>query len=352
MFKAASGRGKGAYNVSDTKNVDEESKFVEEMFNQRDENIQLRKSNAQKFVDSFYTIATDFYESGWGQSFHFAPRGRNETFRESIIRHEHHIALKLNIQPDDIVLDVGCGIGGPMRNIAQFTGAKIIGVTINEYQVNRGNEINKAQGFADQCLLQKGDFCKLSAFKDNTFDKIFAIEATCHSPNRCDVYDQVYRVLKPGGLFASYEWVLNEDKFDAENAAHLQTKYEIEKGNALPDLISDKDCLECFKQSGFDVIECSDLDQTCRNKGQIAWHASLLAKCSVENIQHTYCGAAFTHYLTWFLEKVWLAPKGTFRTHEILQVARKGLCQGGETQIFTPMFLVIGEKPKLQEQSI
>ena len=85
-----------------------------------------------------------------------------------------------------------------MRNIAQFTGATIRGVTINQYQVNRGNEINKASGFSDTCSLQQGDFCKLSAFKDNTFDKVFAIESTCHAPNRCDVYDQVYRVLKPG----------------------------------------------------------------------------------------------------------------------------------------------------------
>ena len=179
---------------------------------------------------------TDFYETGWGQSFHFAPRGKQETFRESIIRHEHFLALKLNIKPDDVILDLGyvcihkihlkchhvtsfhsvfffnlsavsdvfniksCGIGGPMRNISQFTGAKIVGVTINQYQVNRGNEINKKEGFSDKCSLQQGDFCNLEAFEDNTFDKIFAIESTCHAPNRCDVYDQVYRVLKPGKI--------------------------------------------------------------------------------------------------------------------------------------------------------
>lgn len=33
---------------------------------------------------------------------------------------------------DDKVLDCGCGIGGPMRNIAKFTNATITGVTLNE----------------------------------------------------------------------------------------------------------------------------------------------------------------------------------------------------------------------------
>ena len=91
-----------------------------------------------------------------------------------------------------------------MRNIHQFTGASITGVTINQYQVNRGNEINKKVGLAENCVLKQGDFCKLAAFKDNTFDKVFAIESTCHAPNRCDVYDQVFRVLKPGGIFLAF----------------------------------------------------------------------------------------------------------------------------------------------------
>jgi len=346
-LRAAAGRGRSTtFNVSDTKNADADSKFIDEMYNKRDENIALRKGNAQDFVDSFYNIVTDFYEQGWGQSFHFAPRGRNETFRESIVRHEHYLALKLGIKPEDKVLDLGCGIGGPMRNIAQFTGANIVGVTINEYQVNRGNEINQADGFGKQCMLKQGDFCKLAAFEDNSFDKVFAIESTCHAPDRSAVYDQVYRVLKPGGKFASYEWVLNEDTFDAENAKHLQIKYEIEKGNALPDLITDKECLAQFKQSGFEVTYTEDLDQTSREKGQSPWHASLLAKCTLENIPHSCVGMAFTHALTWFLETVWLAPKGTFRTHQILRLARDGLVKAGENQTFTPMFMVVAEKPQ------
>ena len=151
-------------------------------------------------------------------------------------------------------------------------------------------------------------------------------------------------------MFASYEWVLNEDTFDAQNKDHLQTKYEVEKGNALPDLITDKECIDNFKQSGFEVLSATDLDQESREQGQIPWHASLKAACSTENIQHTWCGSTFTHCLTWFLEKAGLAPKGTFRAHEILAIARRGLVKAGDTQIFTPMLLVVAKKP--QEKNI
>ena len=39
-------------------------------------------------------------------------------------------------------LDVGCGVGGPMRTIASTSGAEITGITINDYQVKRGEYHN------------------------------------------------------------------------------------------------------------------------------------------------------------------------------------------------------------------
>ena len=56
-------------------------------------------------------------------------------WRESIIRHEHYLASKLNVGPGKKVLDVGCGVGGPLREIAAFTGASVTGLNNNEFQV-------------------------------------------------------------------------------------------------------------------------------------------------------------------------------------------------------------------------
>lgn len=78
---------------------------------------------------------TDFYEYGWGQSFHFGPRWKGEGFVESIKRAEYHLCSRLGMKPGMRALDVGCGVGGPMRNMAIFSGAQIDGITINEYQV-------------------------------------------------------------------------------------------------------------------------------------------------------------------------------------------------------------------------
>ncbi|KAK8962640.1 Cycloartenol-C-24-methyltransferase [Platanthera guangdongensis] len=71
-------------------------------------------------VNKYYDLTTSFYEFGWGESFHFAPRWKGESLKESIKRHEHFLALQLGLKRGMKVLDVGCGIGGPLREISRF----------------------------------------------------------------------------------------------------------------------------------------------------------------------------------------------------------------------------------------
>lgn len=341
--KVATGRGLGKDEVQSKsgQTMEQEAEYFHGMYDK--EGVGGRKNSAQKMVDVFYDLVTDFYESGWGQSFHFAPRGQTETFRESITRHEHYIASKLELSREDYVLDAGCGIGGPMRNIAQFSGSKILGITINSYQVKRGNELNKSVGLGHLCELQERDFVK-TGLPDNTFDKIFCIEASCHSPERRDVFGEMYRVLKPGGLFGTYEWVLT-DKFDGKDPVHLKSKKDIEKGNALPDLISATEATKALTDVGFELVLAEDVAEVTTKNNQNPWYGSLESKCSLETLPHTSIGMMITDWMCWTLEKVGLAPKGTYKTHQVLLTARDGLVIGGQTGIFTPMLLLVGRKP-------
>merc|ERR1711998_222750 len=168
------------------------------------ESVEERKERYAAMVNHFYNLVTDFYEGGWGQSFHFGPRYINETFMESIKRAEYHLCSRLGMKPGVRALDVGCGVGGPMRNMAMFSGSTIEGITINEYQVKIGNEYNKNLGLNSICNLTQGDF-QNQPWPDKTFDAAYEIEATCHSPDRVRTYGEVARVLKPGAYFAGYE---------------------------------------------------------------------------------------------------------------------------------------------------
>ncbi|THU62197.1 hypothetical protein C4D60_Mb01t02580 [Musa balbisiana] len=126
---------------------------------------ETRKANYSDMVNKYYDLATSFYEFGWGESFHFAPRWKGESLRESIKRHEHFLALQMGLKPGMKVLDVGCGIGGPLREIARFSSTSITGLNNNEYQISRGTELNRIAGVSESC-----DFVKVVWEKDLAVD--------------------------------------------------------------------------------------------------------------------------------------------------------------------------------------
>jgi len=153
------------------------------------DSVEKRKENYMSMVNNFYDLVTDFYEYGWGESFHFARRFKGESFTESIARSEHFLALRLGLKPGMKVLvffffffnlsfssfffiqipnffflffyikDVGCGIGGPMRSIARFSGASVTGLNNNGYQIKRGTLQTNTAGLSNLC-----DFLKVCFF--------------------------------------------------------------------------------------------------------------------------------------------------------------------------------------------
>ena len=126
----------------------------------------------------------------------------------------------MNLRPGMRVLDVGCGVGGPAREIARFADVNIVGLNNNEYQISRATKHVKWAKLDDRISFVKGDFMKLSEqFGENSFDAgmylrlvlsicthltgvliVYAIEATVHAPSWEGVYSEIKKVLKPGGI--------------------------------------------------------------------------------------------------------------------------------------------------------
>lgn len=86
-------------------------------------------------MNAYYNVSTVFYEWAWGSSFHFAPRKPYETFQGAILRHELRLADRLRIKEGHKVLDVGCGIGGPLFNIAKNTGVSLFIVRMGLFEM-------------------------------------------------------------------------------------------------------------------------------------------------------------------------------------------------------------------------
>jgi len=306
-----------------------------------DEGITSRRQNYTTVVNSYYDLVTDFYEYGWGQAFHFASRSTGQSFDESIIAHEKRLADFLRVGKDKRVLDVGCGVGGPMRAIARHTGARITGINNNAYQLARLEMHNRNGGLDRQCDGVKGDFMKMP-FSDGTFDGAYSIEATCHAPDRKAIYSEIFRVLKPGSTFAMYEWCMT-DKYDPTNAEHNEIKHGVEVGDALPPIMTCRETLQAFKDAGFDVV--FDKDVADNGPGMIPWYYTLAGNYSLNGFRMTWLGRTITHSMCRAMEFLRIAPQGTVAASQLLMNAADSLVASGRTEIFTPMYLVVGRKP-------
>lgn len=140
-----------------------------------------KKEKVAQLVDKFYSLVTDLYEWGWGTSFHFSPLLPGKDWAACESAHEGRIAALIGLEPGKVALDVGCGVGGPMRTIAATSQGKVTGITINQYQVDRAKHHNEVLGLKDYCNPVRGDFLDMP-FEDASFDAAYAIEATCHAP--------------------------------------------------------------------------------------------------------------------------------------------------------------------------
>lgn len=303
-------------------------------------NAEARKAQYVDVVNKYYDLATDFYEFGWGHSFHFAPRHKWESLDSSIERHELWLANRLGLTEGSKCIDIGCGVGGPLRNIATFSGAKIVGLNNNEYQISRARRIAQQSKLEDQAAFLKGDFMNIP-IPDATFDAAYAIEATCHAPDRVGVYSEIFRVLKPGGRFASYEWAMT-DAYDSNDANHQSLKLGIERGNGLPDLERMSVVVAALKEAGFEVIEYFDRAPA----SDIPWYYPLTPRYTPKGIFHTDLGYYISRKGLNLLEYLKIAPAGSSSTLDMLQRGGNSLVKAGEKGIFTPMYWVLCRKPE------
>ncbi|KAJ7810854.1 delta-sterol C-methyltransferase [Mycena olivaceomarginata] len=344
--------GKGMVDGRDRERIANYTKFWDKDISKEDStHTENRVDSYTDVVNGYYDGATELYEYGWADSFHFCRFYPGEAFAAALARHEHYLAAQMRLRPGMRVLDVGCGVGGPARAIARFADVEIVGLNNNEFQVQRARRYTKRAGLDGKVTFVQGDFMKLEEqFGKNYFDAVYAIEATCHAPTWEGVYGEIFKVLKPGGVFGVYEWCMT-DNWNASDPAHAALQHEIELGNGIPEMRPLASVGAALETVGFDVEHTEDLAERDDavpwyyplegdvRKAQTFWDYLTVARISP-------LGKFLTHNVVWVMELLRLLPKGTHDVGEALRLAAGALVRGGELKIFTPMYLVISRKPK------
>jgi ubiquinone/menaquinone biosynthesis C-methylase UbiE len=119
----------------------------------------------------------------------FHTRGRESTLE---------VAGLANLKASDLVLDVGCGLGGTARYLAERYKCNVAGIDLTEEYISVGKKLTELIGLSDRVELSHGSALELP-YEDESFDIVWTEHVQMHIADKNRFYAEIARVLKPGG---------------------------------------------------------------------------------------------------------------------------------------------------------
>jgi ubiquinone/menaquinone biosynthesis C-methylase UbiE len=130
----------------------------------------------------------------------FHIRGRKATLE---------LGEKMNLNARSRVLDIGSGLGGPARTLAETYGCHVTGIDLTQAFCDAATAMSDWVGLGDRVSFEQGDATNLP-FQNETFDAAMTIHVAMNIAAKDKVYTEACRVLKPGSVFAVYDVLQGE----------------------------------------------------------------------------------------------------------------------------------------------
>ena len=109
-----------------------------------------------------------------------------------------HIIKKLNIKPNQKVLDIGCGWGSLAIDIAKAANCEVTGITLSENQLNFCNKKAKELNLENQVVFKLMDYRELN----KKFDRIISVGMFEHVGRKFynKFFSQIDKLLNDDGI--------------------------------------------------------------------------------------------------------------------------------------------------------
>ena len=296
-------------------------------------------------VREYYDLCSEFMVFGWSESLHFAPLSSRESLEESQMRHQRLMIDKLDLSEGMAVVDIGCGIGGPMRRVVREAGVRVTGVNYSEVQLARARSLNAEAGIEDMVDYLACSFMDMAPIADDTFDRGYAIESTCHAPDKAGAFAEIYRVLKPGSLLWGQEMCMT-DRFDPGDRRHQAIKQDLMHGIALNDIATTDEVARTLERVGFQVVEAKD--RAVDESGSATpWYKPMEARGGTlgSALRRTPLGRKAFVGASRLAEVFRVFPRGSADVIALMDRTANAYVAGGKSGLFTPLYCFLARKP-------
>ena len=113
------------------------------------------------------------------------------------------IAREINLSKAR-VLDVGCGIGGPARMLADEFNCNVTGIDMSHEFILAARQLSELVDLRDKTQFLQGDALELP-FEDGSFDVVWTQHVQMNISDKARFYSEIARVLTENGMFIYYD---------------------------------------------------------------------------------------------------------------------------------------------------
>lgn len=163
------------------------------------------------------------------------------------------LAQRLGLVASDHVLDVGCGLGGPSRQIASMIGCDVTGVDLNQPFVDLATMLTARTGLSDKVRHLHGDATSLP-FEPGSFDNAITLHVGMNVEDKGAFYRGVFGALRPGGRLGIFDVTAGE-----AGPIHFPVPWARVAEDSF--VVSLEEMTAQLEAAGFDVTEAADMTQ-------------------------------------------------------------------------------------------
>lgn len=217
-----------------------------------------RESDSEA-IQYHYDVSNEFYAQWLGEGMVYSCgyfENGDETLDEAQLKKIDHILTKIQLQPGQRLLDIGCGWGALVLRAAQKFGAHCVGVTLSKNQHELARERVRAAGLEDRIDIRLQDYRDV---KDGPFDRITSVGMFEHVglDNLAGYFAHIRSLLKPGG-WAMNHGITSTDPNDGETrhgGGHFIDRYVFPRGE-LPHIST---VLRTMQEGGLEAFDIESL---------------------------------------------------------------------------------------------
>ncbi|KAI1396331.1 S-adenosyl-L-methionine-dependent methyltransferase [Hypoxylon fuscum] len=178
---------------------------------------------------------------------------------------EDKLAEAIALPPGSQVLDAGCGVGHVALRMAKMHGLRVEAIDVVDHHVAKAQRNVERSGLPKGTIrARKMDYHHLESFAAESLDGIYTMETFVHATDPKSVLAGFYRILKPGGRLAQFEY--DHNTLDSAPEDIATSMVNVNKYAAMPtNAISQPGVFkQMLQDAGFEDVVVRDYSDNIR----------------------------------------------------------------------------------------